>query len=268
MAQKENSFMKLLKFTSLLLLFGLFSTSAFAQSVVDHSIFDNLLKKHVTPKGTVNYKGFIQDSTQFYLYLSLLQNNHPDKKTWSKAEQMTYWINAYNAFTVKLIIDNYPTKSIKDIKSGIPFINSVWDMKFINIEDKTYDLNNIEHDILRKEFDDPRIHFAINCASYSCPRLRNEAFFINQLETQLEDQTREFFNDKRKNDIISKDKIILSSIMKWYSTDFTNKGIISWIFGGSGRSENLIKFVNPYVDVDISEDAEVEFMDYRWDLNE
>ena len=264
--------MKLLKFISLLLIFGLFSattnTTSPAFQPVNHAIFDSLLKKHVSPDGAVNYKGFIQDSTQFNAYLTLLQNNHPDKKTWSKAEQMTYWINAYNAFTVKLIIDYYPTKSIKDIKSGIPFINSVWDIKFIKIEGTAYDLNNIEHDILRKEFDDPRIHFAINCASYSCPRLRNEAFLTDRLEEQLVDQTKGFFNDKRKNSIISKNKIVLSSIMKWYSTDFTDKGIMSWIFGGQGRSENLIKFVNPYVDIDISKDAEIEFMDYRWDLNE
>ncbi|MFK7978459.1 MAG: DUF547 domain-containing protein [Saprospiraceae bacterium] len=261
----------LLKFIGLLFLFGLFNggvSTVSASKAISHTIFDNLLQKHVTPAGAVNYKGFIQDKQLFEEYLTLLQNNHPDKKNWSKNEQLAYWINAYNAFTVKIIIDNYPTKSIKDIKSGIPFINSVWDIKFINIEGQEYDLNNIEHTILRKEFDEPRIHFAINCASYSCPKLHTRAFTAKGLEEQLVERTRDFFADKQKNNIISKDKVVLSSIMKWYSTDFTDKGFFSWLFGGKERSENLIKFINPYVDIALSPNAEIEFMDYRWDLNE
>lgn len=263
--------MNLLKITSLFLFLNLVNCEAsnvkFSAEPISHTVFDNLLRKHVTPEGAVNYKGFIEDSDEFNAYLTLLEKNHPNK-SWSRDEQLTYWINAYNAYTVKLIVDHYPTKSIKDIKKGIPFVNSVWDLKFINIEGEEYDLNNIEHDIIRKEFDEPRIHFAVNCASYSCPRLRNEAFTAERLEEQLEDQTRKFFNDKRKNNIISKDKIVLSSILKWYSTDFTDKGFFSRLFGGKGRTQNLINFVNPYVDIDINKDADIEFMDYRWDLNE
>ena len=269
----KKKVMQSLNFTLLLLVFSLFNYSNVSNikntSIpIDHTVFDNLLKKHVAVDGAVNYKGFIEDKVEFEKYLTLLKNNHPNKRNWSKEEQLAYWINAYNAFTVKLIIDHYPVKSIKDIKSGVVFVNSVWDIKFINIEEQEYDLNNIEHGIIRKEFDEPRIHFAVNCASYSCPRLRNEAFTAEKLEAQLEDQTRKFFNDTRKNQIISKDKIILSSILKWYSTDFTEKGFLSRLFGGNGRSEKLIRFVNPYVDIDISKNAEVEFMDYRWDLNE
>ena len=120
----------LLKVISLLFLFGLFnggvSNIAMSQSkAISHTIFDNLLQKHVTPEGAVNYKGFIQDKQLFEEYLTLLQNNHPDKKSWSKNEQLAYWINAYNAFTVQLIIDNYPIKSIKDVKNGIPFVVSL-----------------------------------------------------------------------------------------------------------------------------------------------
>jgi hypothetical protein len=185
-----------------------------------------------------------------------------------KRQQLAYWINAYNAFTIKLILDHYPVKSIKDIKKGVAFVNSVWDIKFIKIEGQEYDLNNIEHSIIRSQFDEPRIHFAVNCASYSCPKLLNEAYTAERLEVQLEAQARDFFNDTRKNKIINKDKVVLSSILKWYSTDFTNKGIFSRVFGGSGRSQKLINYVNPYVDIDISKDAEVEFMEYRWELNE
>jgi len=264
--------MNLLKTTSLFLLLSLVncgtSNAKTASQPISHAIFDELLQKYVTPEGAVNYKGFIQDSVKFNSYLTLLENNFPNKKNWSRDEQLAYWINAYNAFTVKLIVDHYPVKSIKDIKNGLPFVNSVWDIKFITIEGEEYDLNNIEHGIIRKEFGEPRIHFAVNCASYSCPRLRNEAFVAARLEEQLEDQTRLFFNDKRKNNIISKDKIVLSSILNWYSPDFTNKGFLSRIFGKKNRTQTFINFVNPYVDIDISKNAEVEFMDYRWDLNE
>jgi len=248
---------------------GTGNTNAISTSIpVEHTLLDSLLRENVSFDGHVNYQGFIKDSIRFNSYLELLRNNHPNDKNWSKDEQLAYWINAYNAFTIKLIIDHYPVKSIKDIKSGVGFVNSVWDIKFINIEGKNYDLNNIEHSIIRQQFDEPRIHFAVNCASYSCPDLRSEAYVADRLNQQLEDQTRKFFNDIKKNKVISKDKIILSSILKWYSTDFTRKGIFSRLFGGKGRSRSLIKFVNPYVAVVIDEQAEVEFMDYNWSLNE
>ena len=264
--------MQILRLTTLITFLALFSCGVNAGNAsskpIDHTIFNSLLQKHVTSEGFVNYKGFIQDSVQFNQYLTLLKANHPNKEYWSREEQLAYWINAYNAFTIKLIMNHYPVKSIKDIKNGIPFINSVWDIKFIKIEDKTYDLNNIEHDIIRKEFNEPRIHFAVNCASYSCPQLRNEAFVAERLEEQLEEQAKSFFNDVRRNKIISEDKIMLSNILKWYSTDFTNKGLFSRVFGGKGRSEKLIDYVNPYVSIDISQDADIEFIEYRWDLNE
>ena len=124
--------MQLLKFATLLLLFGLFSCGVgnvqSTSAPISHAAFDSLLHKYVSPEGTVDYKGFIQDSVQFENYLTLLKNNHPNKRNWSKEEQLAYWINAYNAFTIKLILDHYPVKSIKDIKSGIGFVNSVWDI--------------------------------------------------------------------------------------------------------------------------------------------
>src|SRR5690606_7886580 len=127
-------------------------------------------KKHVAPNGLVNYNGFKQDKQQLDLYLKLLQAGVPDPDKWSKEEQLAYWINAYNAFTIKLIIDNYPLKSIKDLNStiAIPTINSIWDDKFFSLGGQKFSLNMIEHGILRKDFDEPRIHFAINCASISC----------------------------------------------------------------------------------------------------
>ena len=153
-----------------------------ASRSISHAGFDALLQKHVNEAGWVHYEGFIQDSTKFKEYLQLLSKHHPNDENWSREEQMAYWINAYNAFTIQLITDHYPVAGIKDIKNGIPFVNTVWDIKFIRIEGVDYDLNNIEHGILRPKYQDPRIHFAVNCASISCPKLQKTAFTADQLE--------------------------------------------------------------------------------------
>ena len=143
-----------------------------------HTQWDLLLKKHVDARGMVDYEGFIRDKEQLEQYLKKLSNTPPDPETWSEAEQLAYWINAYNAFTVKLIADNYPVESIEDLHPtiNIPMLNTVWHKKFFKIGGRESSLDEIEHKILRKQFNEPRIHFAINCASYSCPPLRGEAY--------------------------------------------------------------------------------------------
>lgn len=222
---------------------------------VDHSTWDELLKAHVNQKGMVDYKGMMADSTKLNNYLEMLSVNVPDKEVWSDAAQLAYWINAYNAFTVQLILRNYPVESIKDIAGGIPFINTPWDVKFIHIGDETYDLNNIEHSIIRKQFDEERIHFAVVCAAISCPRLRTEAYTAEKLDAQLDDQARIFFNDESKNQI-SKTSAKISPLLKWYGGDFKDK------------APSLRAYVNQYSKVDINEDVDVEFNDYNWALNE
>jgi len=221
---------------------------------IGHGMWDKLTKKHVTPEGYVDYKGFLEDSVQVKAYLALLSNHHPNDEFWSRDERLAYWINAYNAFTVKLIMDHYPVQSIKDIKNGIPFVNTVWDIQFIDIEERTYDLNNIEHGIIRPKFEEPRIHFAVNCASVSCPRLRNEAYTAERLDEQLTDQTKSFLADESKNEI-SENRLELSKLFTWYGGDFTKDG------------QTVIGFVQKYSDQKISDDAEVEYIDYDWDLN-
>lgn len=222
---------------------------------VDHKLWDELLKAHVNSKGLVDYKGMIADSTKLNKYLDMLSVNVPDKDVWTKAAQLAYWINAYNAFTVQLIIRNYPEKSIKDLAGGIPFVNTPWDLKFIHIGDKTYDLNNIEHGIIRKDFDEERIHFAVVCAAMSCPPLRNEAYTADKLNDQLDDQARKFFNDPAKNGI-TKISAKISPILKWYGGDFKDK------------APSLREYVNQYSKVQIDPGVKIEFMDYNWDLNE
>ena len=225
-----------------------------AQEHLEHTQWTNLLKKYVDAKGNVNYKGFKKDEAALDKYLSILSDNHPNS-TWSKDDQLAYWINAYNAFTVKLIVKNYPVKSIKELGGGIYKVNTAWDIKFIKIGDETYDLNNIEHGIIRKDFNEPRIHFAVNCASESCPPLRNEAFVGANLEKQLAEQSRNFLNDKSKN-IITAEKAQLSKLFTWFKGDFTDK------------YESINAFINEYSSVKISDDTEISYLDYSWKLND
>jgi Protein of unknown function, DUF547 len=230
---------------------------ASSQSKISHRGFDAILKKYVTSEGKVNYKGFIKDSVALNQYLNLLSQTPPDDKTWSREEQMAFWINAYNAFTIKLIVQYYPVKSIKEIGSSIqiPFVNTPWDIKFIAIGNEKMDLNNIEHGKLRKSFDEPRIHMALVCASKSCPILLNEAYDPGKLDEQLTRQTKAFLADAFRNKI-SAEKLQLSMIFNWYSMDFTKNG-------GSVSS-----FVSTYSSVKIKPQAKISYLDYDWGLNE
>lgn len=221
----------------------------------DHQTWDQLLQSHVNDEGWVDYKGMIQDSSKLNQYLNDLES-HPPGKKWSDNERMTYWINAYNAYTVQLIIRNYPVKTIKEIGGSLYKINTSWDLKFIKIAGEKLDLNNIEHKKLRKQFDDPRIHFAIVCASYSCPRLLNRAFTAEKLDQQLDFLAKDFLMDQRKNQV-SADKLQLSKIFNWYKGDFTGK-----------KHKNIISYIQQYTEVKIDPEAEIVWNDYKWDLNE
>ncbi|WP_373496130.1 DUF547 domain-containing protein [Aquiflexum sp.] len=221
-----------------------------------HEIFDGLLKKHVSKDGKVNYKGFIADMPTFEKYLKLLSDNAPDRKTWTKDQQLAYWINAYNAFTIKIIADNYPVESIKDLNPNlnIPMVHTVWTKKFIRIGMEDVSLDDIEHKTIRKEFEEPRIHFAVNCASVSCPPLQNEAFKAENLDSQLENAAKAFVNNPKYNKI-SKDKAEVSQIFSWFKGDFTNNG-------------SLIDYLNKYSKVKINSNAKVSNLKYDWALNE
>jgi hypothetical protein len=220
------------------------TTTADVKSV-SHSKWNELLQKHVSKNGTVNYKGFQKDSKELKVYLTELSTNVP-AKSWSKNAILAYWINAYNAYTVQLILDNYPTKSIKNISDP-------WGKKFFSLGNKKYSLEEIEHEILRK-MDEPRIHFAINCASFSCPNLLNEAYTETKLHQQLVTVSKSFINDKTKNSITA-NKIEISKIFDWFAGDFKRKG-------------SIIDFLNQYSIVKISSKAKITYKDYNWSLNE
>lgn len=220
---------------------------------VTHEVFTGVLHKFVDEQGWVDYAALQEEDSALNAYLDHLSHAHPNAKNWTDNESKAYWINTYNAFTLRLILDHYPTESIKDIKSGIPFINSVWDISFIEIEGRSYSLNDIEHRILRPNFKDPRIHFAINCASVSCPVLRREAYEASTLEDQLNEQARLFINDPLRNQIEG-GSVKISKIFKWFNSDFT-------------RESDLPTYINQYINQPIPKEATLEYLPYDWRLN-
>ncbi|MBJ7880804.1 DUF547 domain-containing protein [Gelidibacter salicanalis] len=224
----------------------LISTTANSMINIDHTEWDTLLKKYVNEEGFVDYKGFLKDHDKLKAYLTKLSKT-PPIKDWSVQELLAYYINLYNAATVDLILDNYPIKSIKDISRP-------WAKGFVNIGDKVVSLNAIEHGILRK-MNEPRIHFAINCASFSCPKLMRDAFTAAKINEQLGKATVEFINGNQND--ISENNPKLSKIFDFYTSDFKVDG-----------KADLTGYINQYSSIKINPKAKYSFKDYDWSLNE
>ena len=225
-----------------------------ASAPITHELWTEALGTYVDADGWVDYEAWSRDTAKLGEYLALLRSHHPNETNWTDDERLAYWINAYNAFTVELILDHWPLESIKDIKGGVGFVNSVWDQEFITIEGHRYDLNDLEHGIIRPKFKDPRIHAAVNCASVSCPVLRGEAYVAERLDAQLDDQVRRWLAGDR-NDLSDPASPKLSSIFKWYGGDFEE--------GGSTKAA----FVERYSGVDLPEDVDFEYLEYDWGIN-
>lgn len=229
----------------------LISSISLASTKADHSKWTELLQKYVSSSGNVNYKGFKKDAELFDQYLIELREHAP-MKDWTKAERKAFYINAYNAYTIKFILTKYPVSSPKDAKfSG----KDMWNFRMVQIGPQKYSLQQVEDNILRK-MGDPRIHFAINCGAKSCPKLLNEAYLPEKLNAQLTLVTKKFIQNKAHNQLSEK-KVKISKIFEWYAEDF-NEG-----------SETLISFLNKYSgDLTIRDDAKVEYLEYNWSLNE
>ncbi|NEV94465.1 DUF547 domain-containing protein [Psychroflexus sp. YR1-1] len=220
-----------------------------AQDIHKHQQWDELLKMYVDDNGHVNYKALKKNQEDLIVYLNLLNENPPDQ-SWNRAQKKAYLINAYNAYTVKLIIDNYPLESIRDIGG---FFNNPFTTEFAKIGGKTYALDDIEKGMLLK-MGDPRVHFAVNCASESCPKLANEAYVASKLDQQLDAAAKRFIlSDQNK---LSKNHVELSKIFKWYASDFETD------------TTSVIDFINQYSGQKINEDASIEYLPYSWKLNE
>lgn len=211
-----------------------------------HASWDALLKVYVREDGTVRYTEFLKDRKELQSYLVRLAKT-PPKANWTREARLAYYINLYNAGTMALILDNYPVESIRDIKKP-------WRLKWISVGENRYSLGDIEHKILRK-MDDPRIHFAINCASYSCPVLTRDAYREAEIEAQLQDAARIFINDTERNKIAAEGAQI-SKIFKWFRSDFESPGTSLW------------DYLNTYSSTKLSTEAPIEFLPYDWSLND
>lgn len=222
----------------------LICTNAFSQNF-DYKKYTSFLGKYVTEDGNVNYDKIKENKAELNIVVAQFTKTQPTSK-WSRNEKLAYYINLYNINTLKVVVDNYPTKSIKDI-------DKVWDKKFISSGKVKISLGDVEHKILRK-MNEPRIHFAINCASFSCPKLFNEAFLPSTLEKQLEMATKNFINDKTKN-TLTKENIKVSEIFNWFKEDFTTK------------TSTVIDFINKYASIKIESNAKISYVDYNWSLN-
>lgn len=209
----------------------------------DYKVFDKLLKTYVDPNGRVNYKMLTKEKTAINQVLDQLQKINTQKL--NEKARLAFYINLYNLTTLKVIADNYPIKSIKDMKGG-----KIWDIGLMVLNGKSYSLNELENQLIRGQYKEPRIHFLINCGAKSCPPLHTEAFTEKNIDELMDKRTRQFINDALSNTITPK-QIKISKIFDWYQTDFGN----------------LVSFINRYSKTKVLNNAKISFMDYDWDLN-
>ncbi|WNW00936.1 DUF547 domain-containing protein [Tenacibaculum sp. HL-MS23] len=219
------------------------------QSYSQTDVFNALLKTYVDTEGNIDYKGLRKNRALLDIYLNHLENQIPGRN-WSQNKAKAFWMNAYNAYTIKLILDSYPLKKITDIKRKG---RNAWKIPFAVVGKETYSLDYIEHKILRRWHNDPRVHVGINAASKSGPRFPNYAFTAKNLNSALELLMKNFINDSSKNKITIT-KIEVSKMFEWYKGDFTEKS-------------TLIEYINKYSTVKVNDNAEVTFLEYDWHLN-
>ena len=227
--------------------------SGWAKGDVDNSLYAQLLNKYVK-EGVVDYQGFKNEEEKLDQYLKVLEN--VDSKSLSRNERFAFYVNAYNAWTIKLILSAYPgVKSIKDLGS---LFKSPWKKKIARIDGDIMTLNDIEHGILRARFKDPRIHFVANCASKGCPPLRWEPYQGDILDRQLDEMTRAFINGTERNRLEG-NTLYVSRIFDWYAEDF---------------DEDVVGFFLKYAQGDMKkrlginrDNIKIKYLDYDWTLN-
>ena len=248
--------------------------SAAAEGVFDpnHTLYDGVLKGFVK-EGLVNYAGLKENPESLNQYLAdLSQVKEQEFKSWNELQQIAYLVNLYNAATLKLIVNNYPVKSIKNIGS---FFKGPWDQPVVRLFGKTITLNTLEHKIIRVDYDEPRIHLALVCAAMGCPPLRGEAYTSEKLNAQLDDQAKVFLKNPIKFRIDRQDSTIyLSPIFKWYGEDFVDKFTPEAGLDGLNKTERaVLNFCSRYLsDADQKYLAtggySVRYLGYNWSLNE
>jgi hypothetical protein len=222
-------------------------------AAVDHGLYAGLLDRHLTD-GVVDYRGFQQEEAVLDQYLDLLAGIDP--AALSEDEQFAFYVNAYNAWTIKLILSQYPDiQSIKELGS---LFSSPWKKKIARIDGQLLSLDQIEHDILRKRFKDARVHFAVNCASKGCPPLQEQPFTGSRLDSQLDQAARDFINSSRFNRLEG-DTLYISKIFDWFAEDF---------------DDDIVDYIIKFADAPLRDRLEknkgrirVKYLDYDWSLN-
>ena len=228
----------------------------------DFSDWDRLIKKYVAPKAVdgilinaIDYPNLKKDP--IFLNLASRLSSYTLESLESEQSKLTFWINVYNILAAKMITDHYPIESIKDAGS---LFKSVWKQPAGKVGGKERTLNDIEHEILRK-MNEPRIHVAIVCASVSCPDLRPEAFTVEKLNDQLDDQMKKFLLSREKGMKLDEktNKVYLSSIFKWFAEDFESHG-------------GVLKYIGQYVGPEErkvlgNSKIKISYLDYNWKIN-
>ena len=228
-------------------------TWGWAGEAADNSLYGELLNKYVK-NGLVDYQGIKNEEAVLEEYLKILENTNV--KALSADEQFAFYVNSYNAWTIKLILGAYP--EIKSIKELGNIFKTPWQKKIVRINGEVITLDDVEHKILRKKFKDPRVHFAVNCASRSCPPLISEPYRGSNLNQQLDQSTRAFINDPESN-YLKGNKLYVSKIFKWFPEDF---------------DDDILGFFLLYAEGDFKKELEarkdkikIEYLHYDWSLN-
>lgn len=229
---------------------------------INHSTWDALLRKHVDKNGYVDYKSWHASSSDRQALTGYLNElSRGSTSGGSRDAKLAYWINAYNAVTVHGILREYPTSSIRNHTAKV-FGYNIWKDLHLRVASQSYSLEQIEHQILRK-MDEPRIHFAIVCASIGCPRLLNRAYTAAQVEKQLEINAKDFFSRSQNFRYDQRNRRFhMSAIMNWFAKDFGSsqgaqlKTIAGWLPTKSAQSAALQNAVS------------VSYLEYNWNLND
>ncbi len=245
----------------------IFTSNAHAENFdTNYSGYAQVLNNYLK-EGFVNYKALkksSQDLEEFLDSVKFLERSEFD--SWDDESKIAFWLNVYNASAMQIVLMNYPIKGGGGFKasfypkSSIQRIKNVWNKDFIQVFGSKMSLNDIENETLRKNFKEPRIHFALVCASIGCPVLKDEPYIGKKLEAQLTSQTQGFLADSSKNEYKSSESTFyLSPIFKWFGEDFDSAG---------GPVLFAKKYVSPEIAANLSKDTRIRFLDYDWSLNE
>ena len=278
-------FKNTMKSIAIFIILSVVPFSAYAEGDVRQEFgyddYATILKTYVNNQGMVSYKELKANREKLDAFVFSLDKLNPEVyQNWSENAKIAFWTNIYNALTLKAILDNYPIKSsfFKSRlypKNSIRQISGVWDKLKFTVMGKKITLNQIEHETLRKKFNEPRIHMALVCAAMGCPPLRNEPYTSDKLDVQFDDQTSRFLNNPQKLRMERDKKVVyLSSIFKWFGKDFVNTYQTDSKFSGHSEVERaVLNFISKYLDANdreylATEDYKIKYLDYDWSLNE